>query len=142
MMLNLTMNFDGGCYPNPGGKMTFGWHTDTEDYRRVAEGNGTIQGYDDHERTNNTAEFTALLAGLEWVAQYRLHAIDTLVIRGDSKLVVDTVKGDMKLKKPHLLPLRDACRNAINEIDAGHIELLWVPREQNTKADLLAGTAS
>lgn len=139
-MLNLTMNFDGGCYPNPGGKMTFGWHIDTEDDVRVAEGSGPIIGYDHHERTNNTAEFTALLAGLEWVSQFRLHSIDTLTIRGDSRLVIDTVNGNMKLKKAHLVPLRDACRKTIKDIDAGHIELLWVPREHNATADLLAGS--
>jgi ribonuclease HI len=47
------------------------------------------------------------------------------------------VKGDWKLRPPHLKALRDRCQAAMRTFNAFDIE--WVPREQNPQADRLAG---
>lgn len=137
-LLNLLMHFDGSCNPNPGGRMGYGWHIDTDGGERVAEDGGEVTGYPAHERTNNTAEFAALLSGLEWVAAFKWATIDTLTIRGDSQLVVKIVNGEWKAKKPHLKVLAEQCRAAVGRVEAGHISLEWVPRESNATADTLS----
>lgn len=136
--MTMTLHFDGACTVNPGGVMTFGWHLDTTDGRRVAEGSGPINGYPREERSCNTAEFEAALAGLEWVSQFRLLPIDVLRVVGDSQLVINVLSRSWKAKKSHLRALAERCRLAVEEIDAGHIEYQWVPRERNGEADRLS----
>lgn len=140
--VDLVMHFDGGCSVNPGGQMTYGFHIDAADGRRVAEGGGPIPGYPDHERTNNTAEFTALLMGLEWVAVVRFIRIGTLTVYGDSRLAVEGVAGRMKVTRPHLVTLRDDCQAAARRVRAERVVFEWVPRERNHTADRIAATSS
>lgn len=135
---HLVLHFDGSCTKNPGGEMGFGWHVDTADGVRVADESGPVHGYPEPERSCNTAEFEALLAGLEWVSAFRLVEIDRLDIRGDSQLVVKIVNGEWNAKKPHLKVLADRCKRQLRDIDAGHIDLSWIPREQNDAADRLS----
>lgn len=137
--VNLTLHFDGGCSFNPGGAMRFGWVLTDDDGRRWAEASGPVDGYPFAERSCNTAEFTAALAGLEWVAALRFPPIDTLTVRGDSRLVVEILNRRWQARKDHLRVLADRCAAALADIDAGHIEVVWVPREQNAEADRLAG---
>lgn len=118
--------------------MRFGWHLDTEDGKRVAEEFGPVHGYPREERTNNTAEFEAVLAGLEWVAAFRLIPIDHLIVTGDSQLTLNILAGSWKAKKEHLRSLDKRCRATIAVMDIGHIEFKWVPRERNTEADRLS----
>lgn len=136
---NITLHFDGGCAGNPGGRMTYGWHADDSDTgERIAEYGGEVYGYPPEERTNNTAEFTALLCGLEWVAAYRERPIDRLTVRGDSNLVVNVMARKWKAKKEHLKSLMLQCFDVVKSLDVGHLEFEWVPREQNAEADRLA----
>lgn len=137
--LDLTMHFDGGIWPNPGGEPQYGWHVDTADGVRVADGRGKLVGLPIEQRTNNTAEFAGLRAGLQWVAAFRLAPIDRLSVFGDSQLVVEIVAGRWKAKKPHLLKLAIECKMLIEDLDVGHFEIGWKPREQNAEADRLAG---
>ena len=134
----MTLHFDGACTVNPGGVMSFGWHLDTADGRRVAEGSGPIHGYPPEERSCNTAEFEAALAGLEWVSQFRLLPVDSLLVVGDSQLAINILAGTWKAKKSHLRTLAERCRLAVAEIDVGHLEFKWVPRERNGEADRLS----
>ncbi len=139
--INLTMNFDGGCWPNPGGKMTYGWAVwvVSHDSSPFSDDHGAIAGHPPNECTNNTAEFTALLNGIRWLSKLRI-PIDTLTIRGDSQLVIKIMNNEWKAKKPHLQRLAADCRTALKTLDVGHIELEWIPREQNSHADALAST--
>lgn len=138
---DLTLHFDGAIQGNPGGQMSFGWHLDTEDGIRVAEDGGLIHGYSHDESTNNTAEMEAMLAGLKWVAGLRLFSVNVLTVVGDSQLAIRIVSGQWKAKKPHLQRLRNRCQAVLNNI-AGHVEFVWVPREQNARADALAELTS
>lgn len=119
--------------------MSYGWHCETDDGNLVASTSGNLSG--SLHRTNNIAEYEALLAGLQWLVAYKAVSIDTLTILGDSQLVVKTVNHEWKCKKTHLKELRDACLHELRQIDAGHIVLEWIPREQNTEADRLSKLA-
>lgn len=118
--------------------MTFGFHIDTDGGERVAEGGGRPERYPEHERTNNTAEFEALIAGLTWLVQSKGLMVDRLTIYGDSMLVVNVVNAKWKGKKTHLKKLADLAKELLKRIDAGHIELSHIPREENAEADAIA----
>jgi ribonuclease HI len=138
--VDLVLHFDGSCDVNPGGRMGYGWSLTTADGELVAEESGEVNGYPPAERTNNTAEFEALLAGLEWVSAFRWATIDTLTVRGDSQLVVKIVNGEWRAKKPHLRELATRCVRQVQEVEAGDIVIEWVRREENVTADRLSTT--
>ncbi len=133
----LFLNFDGACWPNPGGLPTFGWHIDNDAGEHVAHGKGTCPRTNPAHRTNNTAEWAGLRAGLLWLQGYS-KPIDALHIRGDSQLVIYQLTGRMRTSKPHLVELRDECRKILDTIEAAHIEVTWIPREENAEADRLS----
>ena len=82
--------------------------------------------------TNNVAEWTALLLGLEAASK---RGIRRLTVRLDSELVVKQLRGEYRVKHAALQPLhRRAMRllRAFDSVDIGH-----VPRKQNVVADRL-----
>lgn len=58
----------------------------------------------------------------------------------DSKLVIEQMKGNYKVKHPNLVPRYLALRNFITR-NYGEISFEHVPREKNTDADALANAA-
>jgi ribonuclease HI len=124
---------DGGSRGNPGpsaiGAVVFDPSTDPP--RRLAEVSERIG-----VTTNNVAEYEALIAGLRAAEPYGARRV---LVRADSKLVIEQVKGTWKVRQPHLLPLRDEARALL----AGYaeVDLRHVPREQNTHADSLVNAA-
>lgn len=140
---DLILSFDGGCWPNPGGTPTYGWHLDTSAGLRVAEGNGSLPNLPPEARTNNTAELAAMLAGLRWLAAQPEARANVLTVRGDSRFALDVAAGRWRVKKPHLTELLAAIRAVMLLVTAftGHVEFAWTPRAGNAKADALAGAA-
>jgi probable phosphoglycerate mutase len=85
--------------------------------------------------TNNVAEYRGLIAGLELAAE---HAPDAEIeVRMDSKLVVEQMSGNWKIKHPDMQPL--ALR--ANRLAPFGTKFTWVPREQNKHADRLVNEA-
>jgi probable phosphoglycerate mutase len=85
--------------------------------------------------TNNVAEYRGLIAGLELAAE---HAPDAgIEVRMDSKLVVEQMSGNWKVKHPSMRPLA-ARAQSLAPIGTTYT---WVPREQNKHADRLANEA-
>ena len=80
--------------------------------------------------TNNVAEYTALIIGLE---EAEKRGIDELDIRMDSLLVVQQMKGLWKIKHPGLKPLAIRAGELLARFPTRTIE--HVPRERNTLAD-------
>lgn len=83
--------------------------------------------------TNNVAEYTATREGLKRAAE--LGATDVLV-RSDSRLLVEQLSGRFKVKNPTLKRLHAEVRaeaRAFRRVRYEH-----VPRERNTRADRLA----
>ena len=87
------------------------------------------------KKTNNEAEYAALLSLLEEARKRNVSAIE---IRGDSKLVVCQVNREWKINKPHLRALAERAWTLLDGLDA---KLSWVPREQNKLADALSNRA-
>ena len=88
-------------------------------------------------RTNNEAEYQALIDGLKAVAEWNP---DRLEVYLDSKLVVEQVNGTYRVKKPELQPLYKEVTQLLGHFpDAPEIK--HVERESNRGADKLANMA-
>lgn len=86
--------------------------------------------------TNNVAEYRAVLAGLELAARHRP---DKLVLRADSQLLVRQLEGAYRVRAAGLRPLFAEVTERLGRFPA--VEVLHVPREENTVADRLANAA-
>ena len=86
--------------------------------------------------TNNVAEYTALIIGLEEATR---RGIEHLDIRMDSLLVVQQMKGLWRIKHPGLKPLALQAGMLLAGFPSRTIE--HIPREQNGIADALANRA-
>ena len=86
--------------------------------------------------TNNVAEYRALLLGLKHAHDL---GIEKLAVYGDSKLVINQMKREWKVKAPHLLKLRSEALKLANKFDS--ISYTWIGRESNKEADKLANIA-
>ena len=89
---------------------------------------------DEEHKTNNVAEYKALLYGLYVLKDQKNINIQVL---GDSKLVINQVFGDWKVNMPHLKSLNNACRILLRTMTPNIIGV-WIPRENNSIADDLA----
>ena len=85
------------------------------------------------ETTNNVAEYTAVVEGLELATELSAR---TVTLRSDSLLLINQLTGRYRVKAPHLQPLHRRARS----IAAGfeRISFEHVPREENVEADRLA----
>jgi probable phosphoglycerate mutase len=86
--------------------------------------------------TNNVAEYSGLIAGLTAAAE--LGAV-SVVVRMDSKLVVEQMSGRWQIKHPGLRPLAAEAAALVRRFDSVAFE--WVPRDRNRYADALANAA-
>ena len=80
--------------------------------------------------TNNVAEYTALIIGLE---EAHKRGVDDLDVRLDSLLVVQQMNGLWKIKHPGIRPLALRAGELLARFPKRTVE--HVPREQNTLAD-------
>ena len=129
----IVSHFDGGARGNPGPAAIGAVVSDpgTDPPTRL----GSVSRYIG-ETTNNVAEYRALIAGLEAARDFPARAVE---VRGDSKLVIEQVRGAWKVRQAHLRPLVDDVRRLLADYDT--VALVHVPREQNTDADLLVNAA-
>lgn len=86
------------------------------------------------KKTNNQAEYLALLLGV-YYAQRHMGPQDTLVIKADSELMVRQVQGIYKIKNQELGRIHAVIRAMLNALK---FKIQHVPREQNKVADKLA----
>ncbi len=87
--------------------------------------------------TNNVAEYSGLIAGLETAGGLAPGA--DVDVRMDSKLVVEQMSGRWQIKHPALQPLASRASAAARRL--GRVTYEWVPRAENTHADRLANQA-
>ena len=85
--------------------------------------------------TNNEAEYLALILGLEEVHKRGVTKIECF---GDSKLVVEQVNGNWKVKAEHLKELHVYIRSFVEENFVDGFTLEHIPREENREADAAA----
>ena len=101
-------------------------------------------GKEDDIVSHNVAEYQALSRGLDVLSVKRPDGISELRIYGDSKLVIEQVSLNWKVKAEHLKKYRDGCSAQIRlyEKEGCRVYLEWIPREQNKLADRLAQDAA
>ncbi len=135
--MQFTLYADGGARGNPGpagaGAVVF-----DELGKRVVEVSDYLG-----VATNNIAEYEAVIRGLkELIGAYPPDHLKTipLVIRMDSKLVIEQLKGAYKVKHPNLVPRYLEVKNLLTR-SFGTVSFEHVYRENNTDADALANRA-
>lgn len=85
------------------------------------------------EATNNVAEYRAAIEGLRIAAERGARAV---VLRSDSRLLVEQLSGRFRVKAPRLQRLHEEARELLAGFEQVTIE--HVPREFNAEADRLA----
>jgi ribonuclease HI len=125
--------FDGACEPvNPGGHATWGVTVKRGD-QIIAEESGHV-GYG-AKMSNNVAEYAGLLRVLEIVSGMT----GPVIIRGDSKLVVQQMQGLWKIKGGLYRSYATAAKDALKHPQlAGRCSFEWIPRDQNNRCDVLS----
>lgn len=86
--------------------------------------------------TNNVAEYSGLILGLTRAIQLN---IKSLIVEGDSQLVINQMKGDYKVNSSNLRKLYETAKileKSFDKISYNHIY-----REKNKKADQLSNLA-
>jgi len=86
--------------------------------------------------TNNFAEYSAVIFALE--AAFDMDPNAEILVRMDSKLVVEQMSGRWKIKHPDMMVLGSKVQKLIS---GKAVEFAWIPREQNSRADALANAA-
>jgi ribonuclease HI len=124
--MQATLFADGGSRGNPGPAASAAILLDREG--EPIEEIGAYLG----EATNNVAEWTALLLGLE--AAQRL-GIRRLAVRLDSELVVKQLRGEYRVKNAGLLPLYQKAVKLLRHFD--EVDVRHVRRALNKLADRL-----
>jgi ribonuclease HI len=85
-------------------------------------------------KTNNQAEYLALLLGLFILAEH-VSVGDSVRIVSDSQLLVRQLMGIYKVKQPHLQPLHAVCKERMRKLGA---TITHVLRDENKDADAMA----
>ena len=126
----LVAHIDGGARGNPG---PAGYGVVIEDHagRRIEQFHHFLG-----TQTNNYAEYSGLVAALEYALRNHFRALKIL---SDSELLVKQMKGEYKVRSAPLQELHAKAKALIRELDAFAIQ--HVPREENREADHLANVA-
>ena len=130
-VLRLTVHIDGGARGNPGpagAGIVVRCRDDGVSLREA----GFFLG----KATNNQAEYSALIRGLEAAAELEA---DEVEVFSDSELLVRQMSGQYRVKNAVLRSLFDRARKLAERF--GRFAVQHVPREQNTEADRLVNQA-
>lgn len=129
--MKVVVEADGGSRGNPG-PAGYGAVVWTADHNTVLAERKQAIG----RATNNAAEYSGLIAGLEEAANLGANEVD---VNLDSKLVVEQMSGRWKVKHPDLAPLYQQATALSTRFD--RVTYTWVPRAKNSHADRLANEA-
>ena len=123
-MLEVEIVFDGGSLRNPGdgyGSYRLAIGDREPRFGRLKFGRAT----------SNEAEYLALIGGLEdAVRSLEAESVSLsaarVLVRGDSQLVLEQIRGKWKVRAPHLHALHDRAVALLGRF--GGAELIWHPR--------------
>lgn len=121
---------DGGSRGNPG-PAGAGFVITDGDGKTICNGKKALG-----TATNNFAEYSALLLGLEAATDL---GVTELICLLDSELVVKQLTGEYRVKHPDLLPLFTEVKRRCHQFQK--ITFQHIPREKNRIADRLANEA-
>ena len=124
MARHFVVTADGGARSNPVGPAAYG--------AVVYENNEVVKelGASIGVASNNVAEYSGLIAGLKAVNEIDPGA--TILVKMDSKLVVEQMSGRWKVKHPNMQKL---VKEAFAAHDPTLVSYQWIPREENSHAD-------
>lgn len=130
MYKSITIYTDGGARGNPGpagiGVVVY-------------DGDGRIINKISHyigKKTNNQAEYQALIAGLNEAIELKAEAVKCFL---DSELVMKQMRGEYKVKNENIKDLYLTAQDLAKKI--AKVSFHHVPREKNKEADLLVNKA-
>lgn len=127
-LASIFVHFDGSSRGNPG-QASCGYEIVTRDQ--------TIRrGVKLGVKTNNEAEYYGIIYALEAVLPIVGQA--SVIVLGDSKLVIEQVSNRWKVKAANLRPLHRRASQLVRDLNAS---LRWIPRSKNAVADRLASDA-
>jgi ribonuclease HI len=118
---------DGLAEPNPG-LGTYGYAI-YKDGQRVAARHGFVG----ESVTNNYAEYESLVRALR---EARKFAGEEILVRSDSKLLVNQMGGEWKVRKGGYVERYAEAKELAGQFRSLRFE--WIPREENTEADELS----
>jgi probable phosphoglycerate mutase len=124
------LSTDGGARGNPG-PAAYGYVLEAED-GTVLDAHGEAIGV----ATNNVAEYSALVAGLEKAVELGLGDVEVV---SDSELLVKQMRGEYKIKNEALRDLADEAERLERQL--GRVTYVAVRREHNALADQLVNEA-
>ena len=124
MARHFVVTADGGARSNPVGPAAYG--------AVVYENNEVVKelGASIGVASNNVAEYSGLIAGLKAVNE--IDPAATILVKMDSKLVVEQMSGRWKVKHPNMQKL---VKQAFATHDPTLVTYQWIPREENSHAD-------
>jgi len=129
--LKLIIEADGGSRGNPG-PAAYGCLVKDAQTNEVLFKEGKTLGI----TTNNVAEYSGFVAAL--AAAHEIDPNAQIEVRMDSKLVVEQMSGNWKIKHENMKGLVEKARNAFAQ---SQVKYVWVPREDNLAADTLLNIA-
>jgi ribonuclease HI len=121
---------DGACKGNPG-PASIGVVIQNN-YGVVIDMWGEYIGY----ATNNIAEYTALIKGLQRCIEL---GMDEVVVYSDSQLLVSQLTGKYKVRSKNLIEYYSEVMKLKTSFRS--LEFQYIPREYNSRADSLANQA-
>jgi ribonuclease HI len=130
---------DGLAEPSNPGIGTYGYAV-YRDGKEVKSGHG----FDGDPVSNNHAEYAGLIEALKFVTDF---ADEEIVIKSDSKMLVNQMSGEWKVTKK---AFKNAAEGTYVEkyLEAMEVakvfrdlKFVWIPREENTEADALSRVA-
>ena len=124
------VTFDGASRGNPGlsGAGFIIWNGNTKIY----EGSEFVS----KNATNNYAEYMAILLAIKKCNELN---IKNIIVKGDSKLVIQQIQGNYKVNSPTLKSLYDIVTVEIEKLT--YLKLIHIERSLNKDADALANLA-
>jgi ribonuclease H / adenosylcobalamin/alpha-ribazole phosphatase len=128
--MRATLSTDGGSRGNPG-PAAYAYVLEAED-GTVLAAHGEAIGV----ATNNVAEYSALVAGLEKAIEV---GVSQLEVISDSELMVKQMRGEYRVKNEALRDLSLRATRLAREV--GSVSYKAVRREQNKLADQLVNEA-
>lgn len=126
----LVVNIDGGARGNPG-PAGYGVVVEDESGKRIDSLSEYLGA-----QTNNFAEYSGLVAALEYGLK---HGYAAIKVRSDSELLVKQIKGEYKVRSEALLDVYRESKELIRKYKSFQIRHVY--REQNREADRLANLA-
>lgn len=129
--------FDGGCFPNPGGVVTYG--AVIKRHEEIIYEISKKANISPDISTNNVAEYCAVIASMKYLLYIGAQK-EEIYFFGDSKLVINQLSHKWEIGDGKYTPYAMQALMLATRFTDKYFE--WIPRKENSYADQLARNAS